>query len=317
MATVVGSIAAYTPEENWQQYVERLQFFMEATGVTDASKKRATFLSVVGPTTFQLLRSLIAPANLSDKTFEELMEVLKTHFNPEPSEIVERYKFHTRIRRPGETVATYLSELRALSVSCNFGPVLDDMLRNRLLCGINDDQMQKRLLSEPKLTLEKATKIAHSVETAVENVRQLQSVQSVQESQEGVHKVGSSPLHTRERSAITCYRCGKTGHQSARCRHKGAKCHWCGKVGHLQAVCRSKPSQDSEQPRSQQPHSVRQVKEHTSSTSPLSHSLHTRPSLFSPCHHHTVQVAMCAYLFVHTLVNALVLQGGSTRARSV
>ena len=208
-----------------------------------------------------IARSLIAPANPSDKTFEELTEVLKTHFNPEPSEIVERYKFHTRIRRPGETVATYLSELRALSVSCNFGPVLDDMLRDRLVCGINDDQMQERLLSEPKLTLEKATKIAHSVESAVQNVRQLQSVQPMQESREGVHKVGSSPLHTREKSAITCYPCGKTGHQSARCRHKGAKCYSCGKVGHLQAVCRSKPSQDSEQPKSQQPHSVRQVKE--------------------------------------------------------
>ena len=52
---------------------------------------------------------------------------------------------------------------------------------------------------EPKLTLEKATKIAHSVESAVQNVHQLQSVQPVQESREGVHKVGSSPQHTRER----------------------------------------------------------------------------------------------------------------------
>ena len=178
-----------------------------------------------------------------------------------PSEIVERYKFHTRVRRPGEAVATYLSELRALSVNCNFDLVLGDMLRDQLVCGINDDQMQKRLLSEPKLTLEKATKIAHSMESAVQNVRQLQTVQPMQESREGVHKVGSSPLHTHEKSAITCYQCRKTGHQSAKCRHKDAKCHSCGKVGHLQAVCRSKPSQASEQPRSQQPHSVRQVKE--------------------------------------------------------
>ena len=52
MATVVGSIAAYTPNENWQQYVEwLLQVFIEVKGVTNASKKRATFLSVVGPTT--------------------------------------------------------------------------------------------------------------------------------------------------------------------------------------------------------------------------------------------------------------------------
>ena len=117
MATVVGSIADYTPDENWQQYLEWLQFFLEVNGVTNASKKRATFLSVVEPMTFQLLRSLIAPANPSDKTFEELTEVLKTHFNPEPSEIVERYKFHTRIRRLGESIATYRSYERCLSVA--------------------------------------------------------------------------------------------------------------------------------------------------------------------------------------------------------
>ena len=153
-----------------------------------------------------------------------------------------------------------LSELWALSISCNFGSVLDDMLRDRLVCGINDDQMQKTRLSEPKLTLEKATKVAQSVESAVQNARQLQSAQPKQEPREGVHKVGSSPLHTSEKPAITCYRCAKTGHQSARCRHKGAKCHSCGKVGHLLVVCRSKPSQATEQSRSHQPHSVRQVK---------------------------------------------------------
>lgn len=262
MATVVGSITAYSPDEDWQQYVERLQFFMEANGVTDEGKKRATFLSVVGPSTFQLLRSLIAPANPADKSLKDLIEVLSAHYNPKPSEIVERYKFHSRVRRPAESVGTFLSELRALSVYCNFGPSLNDMLRDRLVCGINDDQMQKRLLSEPKLTLEKATAIAQSMESAAMNVRQLQGAKPTQESS-GVHKVGSSTPHTptRERSAVTCYRCGKAGHLSAKCRHKGSKCHSCGKMGHLQAVCRSKPSQDSPPPTSQQQHSVRQVTE--------------------------------------------------------
>ena len=67
------------------------------------------------------------------------------------------------------------------------------MLWYRLVHGINDNQMQKRLLLEPKLTLEKATKIAHSVKLAVQNVGQLQSAKPMQESQEGVHKMGSSP----------------------------------------------------------------------------------------------------------------------------
>ena len=98
----------------WQQYVELLQFFLEANAVTDPGKERVTFLSVMSLTTFQLLRSLIVPESPT-KSLEDLIEVLRSHYNPVPSEIVECYTFHTRVRRPGETVSTFLSELRALS----------------------------------------------------------------------------------------------------------------------------------------------------------------------------------------------------------
>ena len=128
--TTVGSISEYSPEENWQQYVEQLQFFLEANGVTDQGKKRMTFLSVISSMTFQLLWSLIVPESPGNKSLEDLMEVLKSHYNPELSEIVERYKFHTRVQRPGETIPTFLSELRVLPAHCNFGPSLNDMLRD-------------------------------------------------------------------------------------------------------------------------------------------------------------------------------------------
>lgn len=77
----------------------------------------------------------------------------------------ERYKIRSRVQRPAEPVATFLSELHALSVHCNSIP-LNDMLQNQLVCGINDDQMQEWLLLEPKLTTEQATVIAQSIESA-------------------------------------------------------------------------------------------------------------------------------------------------------
>ena len=89
---IINIISTYTPDKDWQQYVEWLQFFLEMNRTMDASKKRVTILSVVGLSTFQLSRSLIAPDNLANKTFVELIGVLKAHYNPEPSEIVERCK---------------------------------------------------------------------------------------------------------------------------------------------------------------------------------------------------------------------------------
>ena len=56
----------------------------------------------------------------SDKTFEELVELMKKHYNPRPSVIVQRYKFHTRVRQAGESIADYLAALRTLSEYCEF-----------------------------------------------------------------------------------------------------------------------------------------------------------------------------------------------------
>ena len=36
---------------------------------------------------------------------------------------------------------------------CNFQATLDDMLRDRLVCGVTDGCLQRRLLAEPELTL--------------------------------------------------------------------------------------------------------------------------------------------------------------------
>ena len=157
----------------WPQYVERLQHFFMANDIVDAEKKRAVFLSVVGPATYKLLGDLLAPAKSGDKSYEELVEVVTNHCNPTPSKIVERFKFHTRFRRPGESVATYVSELRSLARFCKFGSSLEDMLRDRIVCGINNDNIQKRLLAEAKLTYAKALELAQGLETATRNMKEI------------------------------------------------------------------------------------------------------------------------------------------------
>ena len=115
---------------------------MAANGSEEAERKRDVLLSVTGPKEYRLLGSLLAPAKPGEKSYDELVEVLSVHHNPAPSEIVQRYRFHTRMKEPGETVSKYVSELRSLAKACNFGTSLEDMIRNRLVCGVNDDAIQ-------------------------------------------------------------------------------------------------------------------------------------------------------------------------------
>ena len=168
---LIGSLGEFDESrESWPQYAKRLTHFLVANGITTAAKKTSAFLAVIGPDTFKLLESLLSPENPEDKSFTELVETLTKHYSPEPSVIVERYKFYSRQRKPGESVATYISELRRLAKSCKFDGNLSEMLRDRLVCGIGDGSIQRRLLQQKDLTLDTATELALQTEAATKKL---------------------------------------------------------------------------------------------------------------------------------------------------
>ena len=110
----------------------------------------------MGAKTYKLVQSLVAPEDPKDKRYEDLAKLLQDHFMPKPSATVQRFKFKTRSQQPGETIAMFLAELRQLSEHSEFGIAQGEMLRDRLVCGVRDIRMQRRLLAEPKLTLKRA-----------------------------------------------------------------------------------------------------------------------------------------------------------------
>ena len=62
------------------------------------------------------------------------------------------------------------SPVRKLA-STEFGAFLQDALRDRLVCGLRNTAAQKNLLSEENLTLEKAIRVAQSLEAADKNAK--------------------------------------------------------------------------------------------------------------------------------------------------
>ena len=65
--------------------------------------------------TYGLLRNLVAPASPKDKSFKEIVKVLKALFEPKPILIVKRYRFHRREQAPGEYMTAYVAELHHLA----------------------------------------------------------------------------------------------------------------------------------------------------------------------------------------------------------
>ena len=174
MAGLLGEIDEFNPDlEEWSLYVERLEHFFEANGIVgedNATKRRSSFLSVIGPGPYKLLRSLLMPDRPTNKN---LTEVLKKHYNPPLSKVMQRFRFNSRSRKAGESVAAYVADLRRLAEFCNFRTTLNKMIRDRLVCGVNRESIQKKLLAEKDLTFERALAIAQGLEEADRNLQEM------------------------------------------------------------------------------------------------------------------------------------------------
>ena len=99
---VLGSVEPFNGcKDEWPQYVERLEHFFVTNSVNTAEEKRATLLTLIGGATYKTLRNLVSPDKPGDKSYAQLVEALNKHYKPVPSKIVERFKFHSRNRKPG------------------------------------------------------------------------------------------------------------------------------------------------------------------------------------------------------------------------
>ncbi|XP_043217322.1 uncharacterized protein LOC122379303 isoform X2 [Amphibalanus amphitrite] len=240
--------------ETWADYIERFEFACIGQGVEmDDVTKRARLLSGLGQEGFRKVKTILAPCQLSDVSFEDIKRIVQNHMDPKPSVIVSRFQFHKKVQGAEQGIKEFVAELRVMAGRCDFGNTMDLMLRDRFVCGLYDQVLQKRLLSEEdSLTFERAQKIALAVETAAKGSRQLTTEQPSRDSRE-VNRVEARsfnppppPAGRKQRPTPPppnryvkrdCYRCGGS-HSPQMCRFKGYRCHSCGALGHLSRCCR-------------------------------------------------------------------------------
>ena len=169
-----GAVVQFTQDQDdWSEYVERLEHYFAANDISAPEKQRAMLLSAVGHHTYRIIRTLVSPDKVTDYTSSELVEKSRAHFNPKPKPIVKRFEFNTRCQGENEPVASYVAELRKIAEFCDYGGVFSDMLRDRIVHGTSSKAVQRRLLQEPDLTYEKALEIALSAETSEKDSKRL------------------------------------------------------------------------------------------------------------------------------------------------
>lgn len=98
------------------------------------------------------LCSTCAPASMSVTNMAALM---KSHLQPAPNLIMERYKFKECRQTVDEEIKSYVTRLKEAATYCEFGTNLENHLRDQLVWGISSEGTKKKLLGEKDLTYQR------------------------------------------------------------------------------------------------------------------------------------------------------------------
>lgn len=230
--------------DEWKMYRIRLEQFFEAAEIKDVLKKKTTLLSLCCTETLKLLCGLCEPNMPQEKTYDEILAILESHFTPSIFIYNERKIFYETKKTDDETILEYVLRLRKLASSCKFETRLEDMILDKFITGM-EGRIYERLIEDDTWTLEKAIEISKRYELR----KDMQSINNIKKpvnrpkQRHGETKSNSKPNQTKPSTnnykpkLEPCIHCGFKNHLAAKCRYKNVTCNGCGKKGHMKSVC--------------------------------------------------------------------------------
>lgn len=168
MASLVPLMTFNAASERWESCLAQFKCYLDAnklTGITD-TRKQDLFLSLCGRAIFKMVKSLMPPPPAMQKApWNILQERLKLYYAPKKLKITYRPAFYHQDKAEGESISAYIAALSGATLQCQFAN-LEDALMDWLICRFQDAQLQRRLLAEDDLILNKAINEALAVEAA-------------------------------------------------------------------------------------------------------------------------------------------------------
>ena len=127
------------------------------------------FLHTIGTPGLKIYDSFVFADD--GRNLADILQKFSDYAIGELNETYERYKFNMRSQKDGESFETYLASLRTLAKTCNFEPLTDSLIRDRIVYGLLDEYTRKLLLQECKLSLAKCAQICKATESADTQVK--------------------------------------------------------------------------------------------------------------------------------------------------
>ncbi|CAG5038941.1 unnamed protein product [Parnassius apollo] len=156
----------------WSIFYGKLTQFLRINNVTKEEIKSGILLTRLTDETYRLVRNLAYPNTVESLTYNELVQILNSHFKPKQCSFVDKANFFGATRSPGESLGDWAARLRGLASYCEFGDALETNLRDRFVLGLGSGPERDKLFEQnpTTLTLTKAIEIGEQAACARESL---------------------------------------------------------------------------------------------------------------------------------------------------
>lgn len=244
---------------NWKKFYKEFNIWMQATcnDEKETQRKVSILLNLIGEDGREIFDTLDLDEE-EQANFNDVVAAFEAHFIPKTNIIFERHCFYMRSQQEGESFDSFLTDVKKLSKSCEFGTQEEALTRDRLIFGIIDRSLQEQLIKAGDPSLQKTIDACRTFERTKAQTHQIQSstleVSYVQgnfkktnynnynkKQNDHIHTPaqGSSQSQATNNSPNKCRKCNER-HTRGRCPAFGHRCNKCKYLHHFTKCCRSK-----------------------------------------------------------------------------
>ena len=145
-------------EDTWRKWKRQWEAYEIATRLDKETAKyrTAVLLTCLGSEALEVHEGFSFEDGENRDDITVVLSKFDRYFMAETNEAYESYRFNKCDQNESENIESYVTRLRQLVKGCNYGELSDRMIRDRIVAGIRDDELRKKLLEERELTLKLA-----------------------------------------------------------------------------------------------------------------------------------------------------------------
>lgn len=203
--------------------------------------KVALLLNQIGNQALDIYNTFQYVEGESKDNYTDVISKFDAYCQPRKNVVYERFKFFSRSQEEGEPVDKYVTDLRKQAALCEFEDQVDSLIRDRLVLGLRDKQIQERLLRELNLKLQKELHSCRVNEISKQEMQEIKGGEVVVKIKSKARKPVATTAPNQEQVLKSKFKkkCSRCGYQHLRkqCPAHGKICGNCNKktILHLNA----------------------------------------------------------------------------------